>query len=396
MGNEIKIEELSKEITDTYSVVNNSFVQVVKDDNLDRVQLEVGDTKQQDFYPQLKLLRWDNEVNFSARLVMDEQKTSVITDEDKIIYQGENISARFYNYISEKYTDGAYEFDIVLKERPKVNNIIFTIETKGLLFFKQFELSEEEIKQGSVRPDNIINSYAVYYENQFLNRTGCKIYGNGKAFHIYRPEIIDSNGNRDWCDINIIKSTGLMSIDIPSEFLDKASYPVTVDPTFGFKTVGGSHDTSTTNLCTGSYFRTIDYSQVQSLTMYVYPDTTHNIYAGIFKVSDLSYIAGTNEGPSGISANWYTMNLTTNPVLDVSTDYYLLINRDTASCYFYYDTTDGNSYYKSITYNSPILWNVTSPTTGTKNYSIYCTYNSMAPELNASNLNCYNTKIIKS
>jgi hypothetical protein len=38
----------------------------------DRIALEVGDSKQPEFHPQLKLMRWDNEVNLSVRLIHDE------------------------------------------------------------------------------------------------------------------------------------------------------------------------------------------------------------------------------------------------------------------------------------------------------------------------------------
>jgi len=74
---EIDKGKLGKEITDKYTVVSNSFACVSKDDPKDKIQVEIGDTKQVDFHPQVKLMRWDNEVNFSARLIPDSLQAAI-------------------------------------------------------------------------------------------------------------------------------------------------------------------------------------------------------------------------------------------------------------------------------------------------------------------------------
>ena len=66
----------TKEITDKYSIVNNAFkLDEIKNPELDNkgepkdeINVEIGDTKQTEFYPQIKLQRWTNETNFSVRL----------------------------------------------------------------------------------------------------------------------------------------------------------------------------------------------------------------------------------------------------------------------------------------------------------------------------------------
>ena len=49
--------KIPKEITDKYSIDNNTFIRVAKDDPKDRLEVEVGDIKQPEFYPQVKIKR---------------------------------------------------------------------------------------------------------------------------------------------------------------------------------------------------------------------------------------------------------------------------------------------------------------------------------------------------
>ena len=78
----INPKKISPEILSKYTISNNTFRLVnVKNPTLDKynkapkdlIIAEIGDVKQQEFYPQIKLGRWgnsenDNEVNFSIRL----------------------------------------------------------------------------------------------------------------------------------------------------------------------------------------------------------------------------------------------------------------------------------------------------------------------------------------
>jgi hypothetical protein len=58
-----------------YSFKDNTYSTKPKDDPKDRIEVEIGDSKQvSDFLPQVKVMRWDNEVNLSLRLISDEDK----------------------------------------------------------------------------------------------------------------------------------------------------------------------------------------------------------------------------------------------------------------------------------------------------------------------------------
>ena len=232
---------LPKEISDKYTIKNDAFVNVAKDNPKDLVVAEIGDTKDlTKFQPQMKICRWgdtpdDNECNVSIRLVHDEKTPVVSTDKEKIVWSGDKIDCNFYDLTED---EGGYEFEVILKEKPKTNIIEFTLQDKDVDYFYQPELTPEEIAQGASRPDNVVGSYAVYAKTPKTNWTGGKEYGCSKVGHIFRPKIIDSAGTEVWGGLNI--ASGILSITVPQDFLDKAVYPVIVDPTIGFLKIGGS------------------------------------------------------------------------------------------------------------------------------------------------------------
>ena len=56
----------------TFDPTTQSYIEVPKNNPKDRVQVEIGDTKDPTtFHPQVKIMRWDNEVNASLRLKHD-------------------------------------------------------------------------------------------------------------------------------------------------------------------------------------------------------------------------------------------------------------------------------------------------------------------------------------
>jgi hypothetical protein len=123
-----------------------------------------------------------------------------------------------------------------------------TLQTKGLDFFYQPDLTLEETKYGASRPENVVGSYAVYHQTMAGDHTalGGKNYQAGKAFHIYRPRLEDANGTWVWGELNIDDKTGLLTVTIPQDFLDKAVYPVrhAAGLEFGYHTGGASEVSS--------------------------------------------------------------------------------------------------------------------------------------------------------
>ena len=233
------MKSISREIQSKYRFSNNTFVHTAKNEKQDKIEVEIGDSKQPDFKPQFKVMRWDNEVNFSVR-AKEHDEARVEFDGEKIKYITTEYEVHQYDRpdISE---DGGFEFEWVLPKKPIKNTFTATIQSKGLSFFYQGELTEEELKMGRSRPENIIGSYAIYSTLKRINYVGGKIYGTGKVGHIYRPKAVDAKGKETWAELNI--KDGILSVIVPRDFLDKATYPVTVDPTFGNDTVGGTNGT---------------------------------------------------------------------------------------------------------------------------------------------------------
>lgn len=338
-----------------------------KTDPKDKIQVEVGDSKQPEFYPQVKLMRWDNDVNFSARLVTDGATAEAFgLSNDVVSWDKGATAANFYQLSpSEEYPEGAYEFDITLKEKPKSNVISFTLQTKGLNYFYQPELTQEEKDDGAFRPDNIIGSYAVYYKDCPLNYEGGKEYKSGKAFHVYRPRVEDAKGNWIWGELDINEKELLMTVTIPEKFLDEAVYPIrhAAGLTVGYTSLGGTN------------------TYISNAGTFIYATKTAAASGGgtMSKIQQALWVANGNQhaklavyndtagAPSGLVENSYsgdlTVTRTTKPTADShwtsSTNvsgtlvdgsvYWLAFSASSAAgnnVYFCYDTSAAASRYK--------------------------------------------------
>lgn len=146
-----------------------------------------------------------------------------------------------FEYTAKGFDDegDGFEFEIELKAKPMSNIIPLTVQTKGLEFHYQPELTAEESRT-NVRPQNVVGSYAAYHSSKTDDK-----YQAGKAFHIYRPWAVDKKGHKVWCTFDPSwDGKGDLNITVPQDFLDSATYPVTVDPTFGYTTRGASTDST--------------------------------------------------------------------------------------------------------------------------------------------------------
>lgn len=355
----------------TYDLENNTYSKVSQDNPKDLIAVEVGDSKQPDFLPQVKIQRWDNEVNFSARLIHDEKTPVVTTDVDKILWQGDKVEANFY-----ELTEG-YEFEVILKEKPLTNKVEFTLQTKGLDFFYQPELTQEEIDQGSSQPENVIGSYAVYASENKTNYVGGKEYKAGKVGHIYRPKIVDSIGTEVWGELNITGAN--LSVTIPQDFLDKAVYPVrhAAGLTFGYLTLGASQELLTVD--TAELSGTHAAGSADTITSYTYGGryitdsdrisiTAYTVSGGL-PSARLAVAIQLPQLPA--SAGWTTSS-TVSQGLSNGVTYCVATGIEVGNPVSQYDASAGTNYSKSAANTLPATW--TSASTGSKKYSRYATY----------------------
>ena len=348
--------------------------------------LEVGDSKQPEFYPQVKLARWDNEVNFSARLVHEEETPQVSTGDGKIKWLGAKVEAHFYDTGSLKENEGGYEFEIVLKEPPKSNVIRLTLQTKGLDFLYQPHLTIDEITRGAQRPENVVGSYAVYHSSMAGDYTalGGQNYKAGKAFHIYRPRIEDATGAWCWGELNIDARAGLLTVTIPQEWLDKAVYPVrhAAGLEFGYTTAGGTSKlmwTDHTHLCKATS-TPASSGPLSSISCYLSDPGTDHFNPALYSDSSgspLDRLAYLNSGGMlvGSSASWITTNLSYANITSGS-QYWLGLKGDPSGSTqftYYYDTSVNNEVAIALYVTTwPNPW--TAPLSNKEKISIYATY----------------------
>jgi hypothetical protein len=369
--------KLPKAIKDKYTLLNSALVQAVKTDWRDSISAEIGDTKDATtFQPQVKICRWlnsdgTNEVNFSMRLKHTEKNPTVEFDGEKTKWIGAKVEAHFYDK-PEVSEDGGHEFEVILKEKPKTNILEFSIETKGLEFFYQSALTESEIAEGANRPENVIDSYAVYYKDCPANYVDGKLYRTGKAFHIYRIKATDANGVSVWGKQNIDVDKKLHTIELPQDFLDKAVYPVVIDPTFGYTTQGASYVSTTADVLYGQVY---SGAAGTGNSMSLYCQRIYNpplLELGLYDNSE-NFVQKTNATSYTGTLEWATLTFVSEPTLTAQ-NYYLCFNRGVGDL-TYYDS-GGTYYIPSVSHGTwPSSVDFTSSQSGNSRiWSIYATY----------------------
>ena len=150
--------------------------------------------------------------------------------------------------ITEKIIHGtsteAFKIDILLKAKPDTNRFCLTVGGYEYYdFFHQPALTEQEIADGYVRPDDVVGSYAVYHKTLSHHKTGGTNYGTGKMTHIYYPYIWEvGKEDQKIRAEDFTYNEGQLCVIAPQDFLDNADYTngVRIDPTLGVTDRGAS------------------------------------------------------------------------------------------------------------------------------------------------------------
>ena len=366
-------------------------------DPLDRVQVEIGDAKQTAFLPQLKLLRWNDEVNLSARLMVDPSGGALTTPGNVIRWDKGIYRCEWYPQPdSQAHPEGGFEFAVTLLARPVSNRVPFSMQAKNALFLYQPPLTLFERQRGNLRPDNIVGSYAVYHVAPPANVPGGMLYRSGKVAHIYRPEAIAANGQRVWCDLSIDAPAGLMTITVPRLFLDTAPYPILIDPTVGYTTLGASTDG------TGDFILATSFTAPSAGD--ANPGTAFVGCKGELGVSELTVMMGAYTG-GGANPNGKARLATASPITFTSnvmafrssaitwtgitaTSYWLSINGDVniEGIETAYDTGDTTYFYGRVHANDmPDPWGTNTGSFDAK-VSVYVEYTAAAADCTGSRL----------
>jgi hypothetical protein len=332
------------------------------------------------FKPEITLQKWGTET--AIKVWSEETGDATATQVgDKVVWFNTDKSKEynFYPVQIDKDTEG-YEYEIILKEKPKSNVINLKIDLTGINCYYQPELTQQEKDEGNFRPENVIGSYACYHSTKSGDYTalGGKNYMAGKAFHIYRPQMIDSVGNKTWGELKIEGNN--LSVTIPQDFLDKAFYPINKASglLFGYNTAGGTSKTDTaTNGAYGSKFTSAAGTNVvNSISVYI-NCWAEAINPFICLSSTSNIITGGVAGENNFSVDpdWATVNYASPPSISASTDYLLMVAVGYSTVDIWYDTGSSNQGYDDSTNNHTTPQNLgTGVTNNTNKYSIYATY----------------------
>lgn len=327
----------------------------------------VGDDGSNNFEPVVTLSKLDDSAYLKVNYPINSDQ--VVTTENTITWKGKDQDLYF-----KQPTPDSFEFDITLRKKPVSNVFEYNIDTQNLDFFYQPELTEEEKKEGHIRAENIIGSYAVYYKE----KTGLKKennYKTGKAFHIYRPKIIDSVGNWIWGELLVDTQNNKLLVKVPEEFLETGAYPIIIDPTFGYTSQGASDH----NLCSASSdlrvaMRGDVEGTVTAISAYmrytgVTPDTRY--FELKANSADLPGASSYTSSSVAISSTSYTLESVSSLSQSITNPYWVVVgcSEQTGSnaSYVAYDT-GGTAGYGAQT-NDFQVWSSNST-----RFSVYATY----------------------
>jgi hypothetical protein len=201
--------------------------------------------------PALTLSKWDGEfeLTISHNAVIASGAVTLAADSatsaDTVIYQADDTAVQVYPI------ENGFEIEVIINAHPASNRFDFQMDgSEGLVFHKQPEAGQNFYPfpgasvwtdthvfddKGNIlasRDYNIPGSIAIYSPKKHGK------YKTGKIGHIYRPKAVDAQGTETWCTLEY--ADGVLTVVVPELFLSTAAYPVTVDPTLGYTTVGAN------------------------------------------------------------------------------------------------------------------------------------------------------------
>ena len=343
---------------------------------------EIGNKDASRFEPHICLPRWAGECKFKLLFPSVQIATPVMTeDKGRLQYRIGDIGLDWYSIAPNKQHDGALEQEITLFRRPPSNELRLPYEADGLALYHQPPLAQWEIDDGDFRPENIVNSIAVYHATRtslHQNMGDAKKYLCGKAFHLFRGEAVDSSGWKVWIDKFLDLDRHEIVYMMPYDFWLNAAYPVyhALGDIFGWNGTGGT-STSAGNLIKAAIAACPATGTGDSISAYVINTTAaKNAKCAIFDTSGNILTNGTTgEISVPVASQFNTFTFSTSPSLAVAT-YWLahFMDTDGGTQNLVYDTDSYNMKWGSETYPTwPDPWTPGGQYNG-RRMSIYCTY----------------------
>ncbi len=282
---------------------------------------------------------------------------------------------------NQSFEDGGIEIEILLLAKPATHIFEFSLSGhEDLLFFYQPPLTQMEIDLGAERPEHVVGSYAIYHATKRHAAAGKRNYATGKFGHIYRPKAVDAAGTAQWCDLTY--KNGVLAVMVPQTFLDAAVYPVTVDPTFGYTSVGASNTTLEGSEL-ASWSQAPDNGNITDLQINHFPTNSTRATRGAIWAytsdTDAGNLLATSAEVVGVTGQaWrtYTISL----AITAGAKYFLGAggNSGSGSNLIFYDSATsrsvlGNAVFTYPSFNSPFV-ELSSSIVQDRIFSIYANY----------------------
>lgn len=278
--------------------------------------------------------------------------------------------------------DGGFKVDVLLNEKPTTNVFCYAIQgAENYDFFYQPPLTDKERADGDIRPPEIEGSYAVYHKTLRDNE-----YKTGKYMHIPRPQVwsLSDESTKVWADMHY--DAGQLCVTVPQDFLDTATYPVRVDPTFGYTSVGASSDTLTSAL-RGNRYTALDNGTVTGFYMYfstgINSDQHHMFLFETTVPSNRHSYSIASTTAANLPLAWRLFSTSSVGALKKGQAYHLVFNQGGNTSNVRYDSTANEpSWVSTSTSAYPYAAQVSIASTGfgsTRTWSIYTTYQTDVP-----------------
>lgn len=344
------------------------------------IETVFGDEQQEQFYPRVKVKQWNNECNFSIGVVSSELGS--FTEKDGVVeWSDSKQSAKIYKAdkiltLSEDVSigeEGGFELELIIPSKPSSNRFSFSLQTKNVRFCFQPPLTQDEVNEGCERPPHVDGSYAIFRaDNKQSNQ-----YMTGKVGHIYRPVVYDSLGEKVWADLEL--EDDYLTVVVPQKFLDKAQYPITIDPTIGYTTAGASSDTNYLTVAVGGFSLGVT-GDFTAVTAYfdkgsgdradcygvIYADNGSGAPAAILALS------ANNTDAAFATLDWH--ELTLSETITSQTIYPGISVGNNTSRFFRFDTDASVDGFENESDPAPPADPFVPVTRDSRKYSIYATY----------------------
>jgi len=301
---------------------------------------------------------------------VDASKVTETLTDGKIVVKDKGVESSF------QMIDGRLKINRKFDAKPTVAPRYRVVQSAGISWYYQPILTQDEIDDGCIRPDNIVGSYAIYCDRQghYKNNKGTTDvnYTTGKLCHLYAPYWIDAKdkkvkGVQEYKD-------GWLTFALPdSKWLDDAVLPITLDPEFGYHTVGGTQQTYLSNYIYLISGTPASSGTVDSIFTYTKDNGTDAFKCALYDGdgNPNNYIDKTAEVTKN-ALTWVQADFGTPPSVTGGNEYWLAVFSAGGNVVGYYDA-GSNRYLGNQTYDTfPDPW--VSDINRNRRGSIYAEY----------------------